>query len=537
MGYQHWPSNFSEEIKTPLLEKRRTKKTLRERIPARYVLTFLTFLGLGIQYTQRVNLNVTIVAMVNSSFIEGNENDTTADECPNLYAPVKPHLLPNSSAYRVPRVYEEGKYTWSPSTQGVILGAFYYGYVFTPLLGGRLSELLGAKWLLGGGIFFTSILTLITPYTAELGVSAMVALRVIVGAAQGVNSASMYAMFSRWAPVQERSRLLSICTIGQHVGTIVTMPTSGFLIQYGVMGGWPSVFYLFGSIGCIWFVFWVLLVYNSPTEHPRISKSELMYIQQNLTEMTPEMKNRPIPWGKIFRSRAVWAVTIAKFAGTWGFTSLLTKLPAYLSDVLHFPIQKNGLINASVYIAEITAILLSGFSSDYLRKKNWLSNTNIRKLFETLALFGPTLCLLLVPACGCNSTLVVFLIVMSMFFYGMVGGGDIPAFVDIAPEMAGTIFGLANCLAGTTGFLSPFVAGIFLDADHGGMGQWSKVFYTSCGIYAAGAVVFLVFGSAEPEPWAVSEPAPMSVRQDDYSRKASVRSDIEISLSIHASAL
>ena len=78
----------------------------------------------------------------------------------------------------------QGKYTWSPSTQGVILGAFYYGYVFTPLLGGRLSELLGAKWLLGGGIFFTSILTLITPYTAELGVGGMVALRVIIGAAQ-----------------------------------------------------------------------------------------------------------------------------------------------------------------------------------------------------------------------------------------------------------------------------------------------------------------------------------------------------------------
>lgn len=51
-------------------------------------------------------------------------------------------------------------------------------------------------------------------------------------------------------------------------------------------------------------------------------------------------QSRPIPWGKIVRSRAVWALTVAKFAGTWGFTSLLTKLPAYLADVLHFPIQK-----------------------------------------------------------------------------------------------------------------------------------------------------------------------------------------------------
>lgn len=260
-----------------------------------------------------------------------------------------------------------------------------------------------------------------------------------------------------------------------------------------------------------------------------------MYIQQNLPQTSAERKSRPIPWSKIVRSRAVWAVTVAKFAGTWGFTCLLTKLPAYLADVLHFPIQKNGLINALVYTAEILAMFLSGFSSDYLRKKNWLSNTNIRKLFETIALLGPTACLLLVPAMGCNHWPVVILIVMSMGCYGMVGGGDIPAFVDIAPELAGTIFGLANGIAGTTGFLSPLVAGVFLDSDHGGMFQWAKVFYTSCGIYAFGAVFFLIFGSAEPEPWAVSEEPPAADIPAALSRKASVRSDIEISLSIHAS--
>lgn len=78
----------------------------------------------------------------------------------------------------------QGIYTWNPSTQGIILGAFYYGYICTPLLGGRLSEMVGAKWLLGGGIFFTSLLTLITPTAADWGVAAMVTLRVIIGAAQ-----------------------------------------------------------------------------------------------------------------------------------------------------------------------------------------------------------------------------------------------------------------------------------------------------------------------------------------------------------------
>lgn len=67
------------------------------------------------------------------------------------------------------------------------------------------------------------------------------------------------------------------------------------------------------------------------------------------------------------------------------------------------------------------------------------------------------------------------------------------------------------------------------------MNQWSKVFYTSCGIYAFGAIVFLIFGSAEPEPWAVSEEPTVDIPAALNSRKASVRSDLEISFSIHAS--
>ena len=35
--------------------------------------------------------------------------------------------------------------------QGVILGMFFYGYVLTQLPGGRLAEIMGGKWLFGGG--------------------------------------------------------------------------------------------------------------------------------------------------------------------------------------------------------------------------------------------------------------------------------------------------------------------------------------------------------------------------------------------------
>ena len=69
---------------------------------------------------------------------------------------------------------------------------------------------------------------------------------------------------------------------GAYVGTIVSMPLSGWLCdsKYGPdwMAGWPSVFYLCGALGVFWFVLWICLVHSDPRTHPRMSAAELQYI-------------------------------------------------------------------------------------------------------------------------------------------------------------------------------------------------------------------------------------------------------------------
>ena len=74
-------------------------------------------------YSMRVNLSVAIVYMVNESAI----NNLTSL---------------NSTS-------KDGPFVWDESQQGIILGMFFYGYVLTQLLGGRLAEIIGGKWLFG----------------------------------------------------------------------------------------------------------------------------------------------------------------------------------------------------------------------------------------------------------------------------------------------------------------------------------------------------------------------------------------------------
>lgn len=123
----------------------------------------------------------------------------------------------------------------------------------------------------------------------------------------------MHAMWAEWAPPLERSKLVMLSYAGAQFGTVVGLPLSGWITD-GL--GWEWVFYIFGNtlvllvlvlhadallhvgimnhfltlclllypgiLGCVWFLFWMFLVADTPSKHTRISQAEKDYI---LTEI------------------------------------------------------------------------------------------------------------------------------------------------------------------------------------------------------------------------------------------------------------
>lgn len=69
-----------------------------------------------------------------------------------------------------------------------------------------------------------------------------------------------------------------IFTAGAQFGTVISMPLSGILSEYGFDGGWPSIFYVFGAVGTIWCIAFLAMVYEDPESHPRIAEDEKKYI-------------------------------------------------------------------------------------------------------------------------------------------------------------------------------------------------------------------------------------------------------------------
>jgi len=125
----------------------------------------------------------------------------------------------------------------------------------------------------------------------------------------------MHALLARWSAPGRRSLVVAVVLAGPGVGVVVGMMLSGVLCDRGFAGGWPSVFYAFGAVGCLWSGAWFLLVHDSPATHPRISADELAYWRRAIG--TTEMVARPpMPWRRLLASVPVWALGVALAACT-----------------------------------------------------------------------------------------------------------------------------------------------------------------------------------------------------------------------------
>ena len=172
------------------------------------------------------------------------------------------------------------------------------------------ADRFGGKWLYGGSVLLSSIVSLLTPAAARIHISVLVMLRVISGLGEGVLLPAMQALIARWSKPQYRSVVVCVIFIGADAGIIVGMLLTGFLCDHGFAGGWPSAFYVYGAFGCVWFVAWFYLCYDSPCTHPRISKAELEYWEREIGSEDLS-SHPPTPWRKILTSVPVWALAVA----------------------------------------------------------------------------------------------------------------------------------------------------------------------------------------------------------------------------------
>lgn len=120
-----------------------------------------------------------------------------------------------------------------------------------------------------------------------------------------------HALLAKWIPPNERSRMGAFVYAGAQFGTVISMPLSGLLAEYGFSGGWPSIFYVFGSIGCVWCIIFLWTCYEDPQSHKTIDEDERKYIVDQVWG-SEKMTSPPIPWRSILTSMPFFAILLAQ---------------------------------------------------------------------------------------------------------------------------------------------------------------------------------------------------------------------------------
>ncbi|XP_078683741.1 sialin-like [Branchiostoma floridae x Branchiostoma belcheri] len=476
-------------------KKKKSCCSIADRIPARYILTALFFFGIVALQTTRHGFSVAIVVMTNRSATARAVNQTAIyHDCPSS-GPI------NVSVQRAGGDREQGeRFEWSESIKGTLLGAYFYGYIITQVVGGVLEQKLGGKIVFGTSLVLAAVLNALGPVAARSGAWSMFAVRFCLGLVTGVSLPAMYGVWGRWAPPTERTRLLAFCYIALSFGGVITFPLSSSLADEF---GWPAVFYIPGSFVAAWLVAWVLLAYDSPSKHPRILEKEQKYIEDGIGMKTQQ--KLPVPWRHVLTSLPVWALIVGQFSSLWGTYLLLTQLPNYMKNVLGFNIRTNGLLSALPPLLAMISMMLSSFLADYLIKRETIHKVWIRRSFVITGFTGMVICgIVLANLGGCDRTAAVALLCLLQAFSGTTNAGFRAVHIEFAPRFSGVTFSLANTAGTLPGIFAPMLVGVVLENDPTVAG-WSKVFYTGAAIQAAGCVFTVVFMRTDVQPWARGE--------------------------------
>uniref|UniRef100_A0A0K8VMD7 Putative inorganic phosphate cotransporter n=1 Tax=Bactrocera latifrons TaxID=174628 RepID=A0A0K8VMD7_BACLA len=391
----------------------------------------MIFIGLTVAFAQRVNFSVAIVAMT-------DRNATNPD-------------------------FEE--YAWSEQTKSYLLSGFFWGYFVTQIPGGQLAHKYGGKIMLLLSLGLSSILCMLTPLTARLGDWKLVfALRVVQGLIQGCIFPSTHTLLSKWVPPEERGSIGTFCYTGVQFGSVIMMGISGTIASSSL--GWPGIFYSSGLISLLYVIMWYFVGASDPSDYKWISAEEKLYIQSALvTSAKPEDEHIPTktPWVKIVTSVPFLVILFAQSTFAWGFWTMLIQIPSYMKNILKQDIKSNALMSALPYLVNMFLTFVFCGLNNFLIKRNLISIRTSRKLFNTIGFWVPVLPLILLGYLREDqSSLAVGLLVILIGVNSAAYLGFLTNHIDLSPNFAGILMGVANCMANLMAVVAPLLVGFIV---------------------------------------------------------------------------
>ena len=405
-----------------------------------------------------------------------------------------------------------------------MLSSFFWGYIVFQIPGALAAHKYGGKTVFGLGVLSTAILTIILPLCTH-SVALLYLVRGLTGVGEAVTFPALNMMATLWFPAPERSFLVAAVTAGSYFGTALAFPAAGYLMDLhkapqdvwsrahnlchgGISTTWPWVFYSFGGVGVLWWVFWNWLIADSPDVHQDISDVERQYLMATskddadtqVEKVSIEKSDSP-PWVGFFTTPCVWALFVIHFAANWNLYTLLNYLPKYLTEEQGFNIASSGFLSSLPYVLLWLCSVFAGWWADHLIQHH-ISVRATRILMTAIAFIGSGVSMSLtgfMPTPDLAVVSIMFSIVIAGFNAASVG----PNYVELCPHWAGALFSVGNTLGNFAGLFAPLVEGRILgikeENKQSRKEDWQWVFYISAAILMVSLVIYALGAQGKPQ--------------------------------------
>jgi len=373
---------------------------------------------------------------------------------------------------------------YDAAAQGLVLSAFFWGYLWPQLAGGWMADRFGGKRVLALGVAVWSAATFLTP-AASASFAALLGARIVLGLGEGFNFPAIHSLAARWAPAAERARAITLNFSGMFLGTVIAFLASPVII---VALGWRALFYISGGLGAAWLAAWIAKAADRPEASPGVSAAELATILSGRLAAEPAVR---VPWNRIVREKAVWAIVLAHVCHNWGFNILLLWLPTYLDRIFGVPLPRVGGLALIPWLVTFAASNTGGWIADLLSARG-LAAGQVRKLIQSIAFTLGAAPLLALPAAR-SPGIAIALVAISAAGNSL----GLAAFgvnhLDVGPRYAGVLMGISNTIATIPGIVGVAATGFILQAT----GSFAAIFYITAAVYLVGAVGYLRWASGD----------------------------------------
>jgi MFS transporter, ACS family, solute carrier family 17 (sodium-dependent inorganic phosphate cotransporter), other len=375
--------------------------------------------------------------------------------------------------------------------EGMVMGAFYWGYGLSQVPGGFLAQRFGGRRTLLVSFAGWSLASFFTPTTAT-NVLGMSAARVVVGVFQGFLIPSVHTVLSQWVLPNERAKATSLCTSGMYLGSAAAIQ---FLPGLGRSFGDPSVIFRADALlGLTWLVLWAGLgedVKHRAALIPITSSSELS--KQEAADSARKQMG-PTPVGSIMRHPAVWAIVVNNFAFHYTFYVVMNWMPTYFQSLIGRDLQSIGVGKPIPYLVMFAMSNVGGWLGDWLISRGYMVGA-ARKVVNTAGFWSAVLLLLLMPAARsvAQGLLILSLCLGSL---GLSRGGFSVNHMDIAPKYAGIVMGISNTAGTVSGIVGVSATGFILEASGGSEERsgWVQSHMVAAALLIGASVYFMVAG-------------------------------------------